>query len=219
MNVLKMHNFNNRKTIYLFDKGGNPTEKDYFEATKSTYQNIAYRNIDDYINIFDGETMDIFLNNNKKEILIGIRGTKSFDDVITDLNFITNTLSYTHRYKNDKNKLDEIIKIYNPIKYNYFITGYSLGGGISAQFMRDYPFIKESIVYNSATQPIDIISQNPKITYFYIDKDPLYLISGHFIKNKKVYPYNSGLNGKYSYLIPSILQAHKLNQFDRLYKN
>jgi len=162
--------------------------------------------------------MDVFLNNNKKEILIGIRGTASIKDVVTDLNFISNTLSLTSRYKNDKNKLEEIIRQYNPNEYSYFITGHSLGGGLSAQFMRDFPFIKEAIVFNSATQPIDLLKQNPNITYFYIDKDPLYNISGHFIKNKKVIPYQSGLNGKLGYVIPSSLQAHKLNQFERLYK-
>lgn len=187
-------------------------------ATSSSYQKQAYRNIYDYNNIYDGKTMDVFLNDIKKEILIGIRGTASLKDVITDLNFITNTLSSTSRYIMDKNKLEEIIKIYNPNEYSYFITGHSLGGGLSAQFMRDFPFIKESIVYNSATQPIDILNQNPNITYFYVDKDPLYSLSGHFIKNKEVIPYKSGLNGKMGLITPTFLQAHKLNQFDRLYE-
>ena len=208
-----------KKTRFLSNniKGGNPTEKDYFEATKSSYDKKAYRNIDDYNNIYDGETMDVFLNNNKNEILIGIRGTASISDAITDLNFVSNTLSLTSRYKNDKKRLEDIIKQYPPSQYQYFITGHSLAGGLSAQFMRDFPFIKEAIVYNSATQPIDLIKQNPNITYLYIDKDPLYQISGKYIKNKKVYPYKSGLNGTIGKFIPSTLQAHKLNQFDRLY--
>ena len=83
--------------------------------------------------------------------------------------------------------------------------------------MRDFLFIKEGVVYNSANQPIDLTKQVENLKYLYIDKDPLYNLTGRFIKNKVVYPYKSGLNGFMGYIIPSALQAHKLNQFDRIY--
>jgi hypothetical protein len=198
-------------------KGGKPLDKDYFEATKSSYNKKATKDINGYVNIYDGSTMDIFKNDAKKEIIIAMRGTASIKDIITDLNFISNTLIYTARYKDDKKVIDKYIKLYSPEIYSYYITGHSLGGGLSAALMREYPFIKEGVVYNSATQPIDLIKQNPDLTYLYIDKDPLYKTTGRFISNKKVYPYQKRLNGLSSFIIPDMIQAHKLNQFEKLY--
>ena len=198
-------------------KGGNPEDKDYFEATKSSYNKKATKNINGYLNIYDGSTMDIFKNDAKKEIIIAMRGTASLKDIITDLNFISNTLIYTARYKDDKKVIDKYIKLYSPEVYNYYITGHSLGGGLSSALMREYPFIKAGIVYNSATQPIDLINQNPDLTYLYINKDPLYKTTGRFISNKVVYPYQKNLNGFSSKLTPDFIQAHKLNQFEKLY--
>jgi hypothetical protein len=198
-------------------KGGKPRDKDYFEATKSSYNKKATENINGYLNIYDGGTMDIFKNETKKEIIIAMRGTASLKDIITDLNFVSNTLTYTARYKDDKKVIDKYVKLYSPDVYSYYITGHSLGGGLSSALMREYPFIKEGVVYNSATQPIDLIKQNPDLTYLYIDKDPLYRTTGRFITNKVVYPYQKNLNGFSSKLIPDFIQAHKLNQFEKLY--
>lgn len=197
--------------------GGKPQEKELFQATKSSYDKVARKAIGEYKNIYDGETMDIYLNESNKELIIAFRGTASVSDIITDINFISNTLLYTARYKNDKKTLEKYFKLYPSPEYDYYVTGHSLGGGLSAQLLREFPFIKEAVVYNAATQPIDLIKQNPNITYLYIDKDPLYNISGRYITNKRVYKYTKGLNGFLGRIIPATLQAHKLNQFEHVY--
>jgi hypothetical protein len=198
-------------------KGGKPADKDFFIATRASYDKKAPGNIDGYKLLVDGETMDLYLNQAKKEILIALRGTASLKDVITDLNFASNTLKYTTRYKKDKKTLEKYLLQYPAKEYNYYITGHSLGGGLSSQFMRDFPFIKEGMVYNSAVQPIDLIKQNPDIKYLYINKDPLYQISGRFLDGSIVYPYTKNLNGILGKFLPETIQAHKLNQFDKLY--
>ncbi len=138
-------------------------------------------------------------------------------DVFTDLSIITGNLASTTRAKKDIMKIEKILKKYPFSEYDYYITGHSLGGALLALYMRIFPFIKYAVAYNSASQLEDLRKQNPNIKYIFIDLDPLYNITGQFLANKEVLKYQSGLNSGLTALLPSPIQAHKLNQFERLY--
>lgn len=203
--------------------GGQPSEKAFYKSAKSTYQNKAFDNIEGYEKIYDGKTIDGFLNPNSREILIGVRGTAmSTDDLKADVNIVSNNLKNTTRYKNDVNQINQIFQQYPPEQYNYYLGGHSLGSAIISQLKRDYPFLKDAVVFNGALQPVDISNQHKDMKFKYIDKDPLYNIVGKSVQNKEVLPYEELKRGSFfgrigATLQPTALKAHKLEQFDKRY--
>jgi hypothetical protein len=194
--------------------------KIFYNAVKSSYKNKAFSKINDYINIYDGLTLDAFLNKSNNNIIIGIKGTTDLKDIISDVNLVINNLKNSSRYKTSLMEFKKIIQNYNPKDYNYYLAGHSLGGAIAKEIIRDYNYIiKEAILYNSASQPIDLIYQNDKIKEKYINKDFLYNLTGKFIKNKDVIKYKEPktdglLNKIKSNLIPTSVKAHKLENFE-----
>lgn len=201
-------------------RGGQPSNRVYYKAVDSSYNKKAFDNINGFEKIFDGETLDAFLKGN--EIIVGVRGTLlNINDLKADVNIISNNLKNSKRFQNDLKQFNEIIQKYPPSNYKYYLSGHSLGGAIVAEFKRLYPFIQESVVFNSASQPIDLTNQDPNIKYKFIDKDPLYNITGKAIKNKEVFPYTQikpksffGRIG--ATLTPTTIQAHRLQQFENL---
>lgn len=203
--------------------GGRPSDKAFYKSAKSTYQNKAFDNIEGYEKIYDGKTIDGFLNPNSREILIGVRGTGlSVDDLKADVNIVSNNLKNTTRYKNDVNQINQIFQQYPPEQYNYYLGGHSLGSAIISQLKRDYPFLKDAVVFNGALQPVDISNQHKDMKFKYIDKDPLYNIVGKSVQNKEVLPYEELKRGSFfgrigATLQPTALKAHKLEQFEKRY--
>lgn len=204
-------------------KGGMPSDKVFYKATKYTYDKKAPDVIDGYNKIFDGETIDAFLKGN--EIIIGVRGTTlNLNDLKADVNIVSNNLKNSKRFQKDLEQFKNIVVNYPPENYTYYMSGHSLGGAVVAEFKRMFPFIKDSIVYNSASQPVDLSNQDPNIKYKYIDKDILYNITGKAIKNKEVFPFE-GIKPKSFFgrigasLTPTPIQAHKLEQFQKYYGN
>lgn len=204
-------------------RGGQPSNKVYYKAVDSSYNKKAFDNINGFEKIFDGETLDAFLKDN--EIIVGVRGTLlNVNDLKADVNIISNNLKNSKRFQNDLKQFEQVIQRYPPSNYKYYLSGHSLGGAIVAELKRMFPFIQESVVFNSASQPIDLTNQDPNIKYKYIDKDPLYNITGKAIKNKEVYPFQQikpksffGRIG--ATLTPTAIQAHRLNQFENLVGN
>jgi pimeloyl-ACP methyl ester carboxylesterase len=212
-----------QKGKYRLFRGGQPSEKAFFKASKSSYQNKAFDNIEGYNKIYDGKTIDAFLNPQSREILVGVRGTAmSLDDLKADANIVGNNLKNSTRYINDVKQMNEIFQNYPPNNFNYYLGGHSLGSAIIAQLKRDYPFLKDAVVFNGALQPVDISNQPPDMKFKYIDKDILYNIVGKSVKNKEVFPYEELKRGSFfgrigAKLQPTALKAHKLEQFESRY--
>lgn len=204
-------------------KGGRPSDRAFLKASESSYEKSGYNNIEGYEKIFDGETIDAFLNRANNEILVGIRGTTlNMKDLTADLNIVGNNLNKTNRFKNDLFQFRQIINKYPPNQYQYYLSGHSLGGAIVKEFKREFPFIKAGITFNSASQPEDLVNQNPNIIDNYIDKDFLYNLTGRFINNKRVFNYKpKETKGVFGWLkqkaTPTAINAHKLEQFDKVY--
>lgn len=203
--------------------GGAPSDRVYFKSADSSYKNKATPNIDGFINIYDGPTIDAFLNKQNKEIIVGIKGTTlNASDLMADLKIIGNNLNKSDRYIKDLGQFKLLIQKYPPSEYSYYLSGHSLGGAIVKEFKREFPFIKQAQTFNSASQPMDLVSQDNNILDNYIDKDFLYNLTGRFIKNKRVYPYKSkATSGVFGWLkqkaTPTFINAHKLEQFEPMF--
>ena len=199
----------------------NINEKIYYEGSKSSYQpSNDTRTIGNYELVLDSDSLDVYKFN--KNLLITIRGTRptSFLDLKADASLAINNLKNSQRFINDNEKLQEIIKLYPPEKYNYYMTGHSLGGAIVMLFKKMYPFIKYSVVYNSAFQPTDIIKKDKDIKKMYMDKDFLYNKGGYLFDNKNVLKYKS--KNFFNWLFNRIplkegLSAHSLTNFEEYY--
>lgn len=197
-------------------------------ASKQSYKNDADATLScspedggEYILIMNSETLKAYLSEKNKTIIISVRGTKktSWTDIYADLKSITSSLSSTTRYQKDKQLFKEVVYKYSPKKYNYILTGHSLGGGIVQQLTRDFPFIntKKSEIYNSAFQFQKDFGKNElPMKKFYMDLDPLYRVGGYNYKqNMKV--LNTKISRMARMFTPSIflaLQGHKLENFE-----
>lgn len=190
-----------------------PTNTEFFKVAKESYKEKAPSTIDNFVLIKDTSTFDAYLNEKTKSILIGVRGTKDFEDIKADASLPFNQLANTMRYLKDKSILEEIMRSYPPSKYSYYLGGHSLGGAIDTQLKRDFPFIKESIQFNPAFQMKDLQSSPSDIKRFYTKTDFLYKLGGYSLPNVQTIEPSS-----YSGL--SFIDAftgHKAENFTRLF--
>jgi hypothetical protein len=131
-----------------------------------------------------------------------------------------NNLSNTQRYKADKATIQQIIYQFPPSAYEYYLSGHSLGGAIVAQLKKDFPLLKDAVVYNSAYQTNDVLKEDPTIKKLYTADDPLYKIAGRTFKNKVVVPIDSGFLRGISGVFGNVARgysSHKLTKFKSLY--
>ena len=212
--------------------GGIPKEPVIFQATKEAYSKLAPdKLLDGFSKILESPTLDAYLRETDKTILIGVRGTKPTDpkDLSADSVLFMNGLRYTTRYRNDKAKMNDIIKAYPPVEYDYTLGGHSLSGAITRQFKREYPFIKKIVQYNPAFQPSDLANQSGDkgvIKRYYLENDFLYNLGGRFFRNNIVLPTSekkaTSFFGKLRKKLPtsklmSGMRGHKLDNFNQLY--
>lgn len=212
--------------------GQKPDEKQFYQAVEQSYNttNTAKESFDGFNLIFQSNTVKAYLNNDTKTIIIAIRGTKpkEFQDLSADANITINNLKNTDRYKLDKSIVSDLINKYSPNEYDYYLTGHSLGGAIVSQLKRDFPFFKDAVVYNSASQPVDYVyQQSDQIKRVYTKDDPLYALGSTVFQNKQVIPSTRPLSGTLPYfgsLFASLpqkaynyLQGHALDNFKSLY--
>jgi len=209
----------------LLGSGIQPPEKDFFLATKQSYNitNNAEKNINGLNLILETPTIKAYLNENEKTILLAVRGTKPeiVEDLKADGLILFNKLSTSDRYKKDKEIVGTLIYKYPPNIYDYYLTGHSLAGAIIAQLKRDFLQLKNAVVYNPASQPYDYISQqSDQIKRIYTENDPLYKLGASIFKNKQVIPTALQLAQDTSNLTSkayNFYQGHALDNFKGLY--
>lgn len=210
----------------LVGSGEMPEEKVFYQGAKSSYEKKAYPLLDENFKLLaDTPTFDAYINTNTNTILVNTRGTKLTDpkDLKADASLLFNNLKNTNRYQMDKKVMEGLAQNFPADKYDYYISGHSLGKAIMAQLMRDFPFIKKGVAYNGAFQTFDLKNQNPNIKTLYTDSDFLYNLGGKLFKNIQVIPTEKakGFFGKLRSLLPvkpvKGLQGHKLENFAKLY--
>ncbi len=196
-------------------KGGDmPQEKTFFKSAKASYNDAPAPELDGYKLVVSTPTLKAYLKD--KSLLIAIRGTKMSDkqDLVADAKIAINRLASSDRYKKDKSTMDAITRKYPPQTYDYYLSGHSLGGAIANQLKYDFPFIRNSVQFNPAFQPKDLIwSQGSNTKRIYTDKDGLYQLGGKFFTNKQVVPASSSTG----YSAIDAISGHVLSNFASLY--
>jgi hypothetical protein len=207
--------------------GAKPPEKTFYDVVKQGYKAEADANVDGMDLILNSPTVKAYVDRNAKTIMIVSRGTVPSDtkDLSADASIAYNGLKNTDRYKTDQALIANLVQQYPPTEYDYFMTGHSLGGATTAQLKRDFPFIKDAVVYNPASQPYDFVSQQSnQIKRIYTEDDPLYALGGTFMTNKQVIPTTrstiktrTGTIADYGIKANNFLQGHALDNFNTLY--
>lgn len=190
-----------------------PTQSQFFQAARDTYEAVAPDAIGEFVKIRDTRTFDAYLNTKTKSILIGIRGTADAQDIKADAALAVNALTTTLRYENDKNVLKQLLIAYPVPEYSYYLAGHSLGGAIDTQLKRDFPFLKDSVQFNPAFQPVDLMRSPTDILRYYTRTDFLYRLGGRNLPNVRVIEPKrfSGLSAIDSFT------GHKLENFSRVF--
>jgi hypothetical protein len=150
---------------------------------------------------------------NGLRILLSVRGTQDFKDVIADAMLAASRVTQTQRFATDKAAVDRVVAQFPPHTFAYFATGHSLGSAIGLALQRAFPFIRSAVYFNGALQPSDVWSQQPNTKQVYNERDPLYRLVGRWWRNKQVVNATD-MSGKW---LSDGLAAHKLLTFSRLY--
>lgn len=200
-----------KKQIPMFSGSG--ILKDSHTAAAESYKKIAPNTIGSFKKIMDTSTMDAYVDEKDKIVLVASRGTKPNElrDLIADVKLVAGKLTSTPRFDEALKMFMKIEQMYSKNEYEYVICSHSLGGAISRQLRRLFPFIDKVITFNSALQPQDILKQQKDIHSIYVDKDPLHRLQGRFLKNKVVIPYRKKMPW-YKRLLPvNPLKAHSID--------
>jgi len=204
----------------LKKKGGAmPKQTTFWEGAKASYANPPPQTIADNFNIvFNTPTMDAYLNEGTRTILVAVRGTKPTDvkDLSADASLVINGLSRTDRYKTDKASMERLFQMFPPNQFEYYLTGHSLAGAVINSLKRDFPQLKNAEEYNPAFQPYDLWSQQTgSIHRNYINTDALYRLGGRVFGNTKVLPPLSSTSAPSGIVgdVMTAYQGHALDQF------
>ncbi len=157
-----------------------PVEERFFmEAAREAYSDTPRDAIGPYSLQYVSDTIKVYTDPQTHRLMIGIRGTKDARDRSAWIPTGVGNLTKTERYNYDKAQVREIMKRFPPEQYAYFISGHSIGGAISTQLRRDFPFIQKAVTYNAATAPRDVMDKDAKDVYrVYNKEDPLYNFQG-----------------------------------------
>jgi len=199
---------------------GKPTEGIFYKTADFSYETNPPKEIGDFVLFKNTPTLDAWINWRDNTIMIAVRGTKDFRDMKANTSLPFNNLTNTQRYKEDKATIQQIIAQFPPSAYEYYLTGHSLGGAIVSQLKKEFPLLKDAVVYNSAYQTNDVLHEDPTIKKLYTTDDPLYKLAGRTFKNKVVVPVDNGFLRNISGVLGSVARgysSHRLTKFKKLY--
>jgi len=186
-----------------------PTDKTFLDVSTQAYSKNPASKLDGFALLRRTTTINAYINEDQKVIIIGVRGTEVKDpgDLKADASLPFNRLTTQARYQRDKAFTAGVLRDYPG--YQVFLTGHSLGGAIDNQLKRDFPQLRDAVEFNPAFQTRDLLAQQPGIKRFYISNDPLYRLGGRLFRGNVVLPpgASTGID-----LIDS-LRGHKLSQF------
>ena len=186
-----------------------PSEKVFLDVSTQAYKPNPAAQVDGFRLLRATSTINAYINDGQKVIIIGVRGTevKDTEDLKADASLPFNQLKTIGRYRKDAAFVREVLAQFPA--YQVFLTGHSLGGAIDNQLKRDFPQLKDAVEFNPAFQSKDLIYQQPGIKRYYISTDPLYKVGGRFFRGNIVLPPGSSTGIG----LIDALQGHKLAQF------
>jgi hypothetical protein len=189
---------------------GAPPERVFFDVAKQSYSTNPAKEIDGFTLLRDTPTMDAYIKG--QDILLGVRGTKlsDFADIKADASLPLNLLTRTARYDKDRAFVLRLMREYPMDRYNYYLSGHSLGGAIETQLKREFPRMKYAVEYNPAFQPRDYISPVPGIQRIYTSSDFLYKLGGRFFRGNVVVDPSKDVTGN---VVVDGIRGHVLDNF------
>ena len=167
-----------------------PSDKSYFEICSASYEAPKKRPmlINDwwqYQAKISTPTVAVYQDKLVNSVVIAYRGTQmDVQDIVADKNIMFNRLTDSPRYQADSKATTEILKSYEDqfSEICFFLTGHSLGNAIQLQIHRDFKIGKSGRGYNGALQPRDLVRTPKNFSFWYIKGDPLYELSGRFLR-------------------------------------
>lgn len=151
------------------------------QMTKETYSETPKEEINDWVLKEYTPTIKFWMKRN--DVIVGVRGTKTAEDVSTWGTIPLNRLNTTDLYKRNKRTVEEFQKQYPRSQYTYYAVGHSLGGAMIDSLIRD-GLIEEAVSYNPAIQYNDINGGLPN-KRIYFGNDPLYRLMGWWDKKSE----------------------------------
>jgi hypothetical protein len=155
-------------------------------------------------------TTAVYLDKQTNHLVIGYRGTKSIQDVITDYELGRGNELDTKRFQKDLENYDEIVNLYNPSQIT--LTGHSLGSAICFNINALKGNVNEVIVFNPAFN-LNEIKRNFKkfnqnnITIIRTAADPISILAPVF---SKAVVKTLQLDGN-----QNLIQIHSIDNFVR----
>jgi hypothetical protein len=191
-----------------------PDSLDYLQQmTKESYSASPKEDINGWI--LQEYTPTIKIWTKGSDAIVGVRGTKSGEDVATWATVPLSTLNTTELYKRNKKTVEDFWKQHPSLQY--YAVGHSLGGAMIDSLIRD-GLIKEAVSYNPAIQYKDINGGLPN-RRIYFGNDPLYRLMGWWDKKseKREPTERSWTDFLANFSMPatlaSSLASHKLSNF------
>lgn len=186
-----------------------PSDKVFLDVSTQAYRTNPASTLDGFVLLRHTPTMNAYINNKQKVIILGVRGTevKESEDLKADLSLPFNQLTSTTRYIKDADFVRGVLRDFP--NFQIFLTGHSLGGAIDTQLKREFPRLRDAVEFNPAFQSKDLVFQPPGIKRFYISTDPLYRLGGRLFHGNVVVPPGSSTGIG----LIDALQGHKLAQF------
>ena len=200
-----------------------PNEKLFYQGAVQSYTQNPNPQLQDFVLRIESPTIDAYVNEKTKQVLITIRGTNITDatDLKAEASLPFNNLRNTKRFEIDKRVMEVVLQRFPQTIYTYHMSAHSLGVAILNEFKRMYPFVRQSVAYNGAFQPKDLRNQDPYIKRLYINKDFLFNKGGFLFNPKTVLRFKS--KNFFDWFFNKIsktkesLSAHRLVNFQQYY--
>ena len=163
---------------------------------------------DDPSVIIDGFTLvsqshGLVFYNHKDTMVVGIRGTQDFNDMVANARIPFGTVKHSTRFNEDLNSLLQFQTHYPPHQYDYYGVAHSLGGVILDTFL-EMGLLKNGVSYNPAIQRHQAKDEGIMNERIYHESDPLLAIAKPFLSVEP--EIRKGM--------ASYKEAHKLSQFE-----
>lgn len=112
----------------------------------------------------ESDQVVIYFNDNIKDVIMGIRGTKTASDLYSDfllgLNQLTNINKFfsSDRFVSIRKKLENVINKFDRLGYNIRLTGHSLAGFETIKLSQKYDAVDSGVAFNAGSVPLQIRS-------------------------------------------------------------
>lgn len=145
--------------------------------------------------------------------ILGVRGTKTMEDVSVWPTVTLNTLGTTDLYKRIEGEFMDF-KSKHPEITEYYAVGHSLGGALIDVMLRK-GIVKEAVSFNPAIQYNDINGGLPNRRIYY-GSDPMYKLMGWWDKkseHRDTDMFSKFISSMVDSPVGNMLSAHKLSNF------